>query len=129
MTNSFDGLQCALRIMLSCVLGYTASEQILLGTGPDAAVYLPPVQSVFNAAIAGMLTLTALWLAFGFRTRMAAMIGAALFAGKVLLLPGFGNATDDAIGNLILVAILALPLMLSGGGRYSLLRGGWQVQL
>jgi uncharacterized membrane protein YphA (DoxX/SURF4 family) len=128
MKNSFDGLQAGLRIMLSCCMAYSASEHFLTQMGPEAPM-MTPVQALLAGLLAGLLLLTALWLAFGLRTRVVALVGVALFAGKAILVPGLENVSNAAIGNMLLVCLLAAPLLLSGGGRFSLLRGGWQVQL
>ncbi|MFZ5961764.1 hypothetical protein ACOXXX_02335 [Thalassococcus sp. BH17M4-6] len=78
------------------------------------------------AALCSLLTVVSLWLAFGVRTRVMALLGIALYIGLDGLVPGFENLSTYALIELVVAVSLALPLIAYGGGRYCTYRGGWQ---
>ncbi|WP_425074727.1 hypothetical protein [Sagittula sp. S175] len=130
MTNTLDGLQCGFRILLSCFLAYTAVEFLMMTAGETPRLVVThPGHQWAGKMLAALMILTALWMAFGVHTRVMALLGTALFAGMALLLPGLERLTMHSVLSVGLFATLALPLICAGGGRFSLLRGGWRVPL
>lgn len=130
MTQPYDGFQCAVRLTLSGCLAYAATEHLIVATGPAAQVTIQdPVQALTGTILAAMILVNAVFLAFGARTRVMAMLGLALYTGLVTLVPGLNSLSANSLLAVAMVAVLALPLFYNGGGRFSLSRGGWHVPL
>lgn len=130
MKTPLDGLQCAVRIMLGCCLAFTATEHLMLTTGKNPVLLASDEMHLYAGwALSVLMVMTSIWLAFGYRTRVMALLGASLYGGMVVLLPGLPEVTSQTLVSVAVVAALALPLIFAGGGRFSLLRAGWQVPL
>ncbi len=78
------------------------------------------------AALSSLLAIVCVWLAFGVRTRVMALLGLALYLGLALLVPGLQALNPVRLMELTFVVLLALPLIAFGGGRFCVYRGGWQ---
>ncbi|CUH77667.1 hypothetical protein [Tropicibacter naphthalenivorans] len=129
MLPSEDGRQCALRILLACALAYTASEHYLSPNALPIGSVQPPLEALSVLILRAMLWITAIWLLFGLRTRVVAALGLALFYGFAILVPGVHMFSAQTAHSLFVVTVIALPLLLRGGGRYSLLQRGWSGAL
>lgn len=128
--KTYDGLQCGNRIVLGCFLAWSASEFLLSTAGDAPRVLVPdPIVLMGGRFLASMMLVVSVWLAFGVRTRVMACLALGLFAGMALLMPGLERLSIQSLSSVGLFTVLALPLIFGGGGRYSLLRGGWRVPL
>lgn len=81
------------------------------------------------SALCVLLTTVSVWLVFGVRTRVVALLGLALFIGLEVVHPGLNATSPDALMNSAYVALLGLPLVLFGGGRFSMIQAGWREVL
>ncbi|EBA09008.1 hypothetical protein [Sagittula stellata] len=130
MAKSLDGLMCGLRISLAGALAYTASEHFILPPqSPDALLLQGAHAPLVATILSGLLWLIAASLMFGVRTRMVAALGLTTYAAMALLLPGLDRMTAQPYLSAAIVACLALPVILAGGGDHSLVRGGWRAAL
>ena len=80
---------------------------------------------LLSLALRALLATIAVWLLFGIRTRVVALLGAVLLFAAYLLTQGIHQSADARIV-LILVAVMSLPLILRGGGRFAMLTRGWR---
>ncbi|SLN39446.1 hypothetical protein ROJ8625_01848 [Roseivivax jejudonensis] len=118
-------VQCVIRIALAACLAYAVIETMSAGAGVADRILPFAGVSIAAALLAGLMSVVAIWLAFGVRTRVVALLGLALYTGHLVALPGFTTVGTDEIVQLAVVAALALPLIVFGGGRYSMVRAGW----
>lgn len=84
------------------------------------------LDDIRNLVVGALLVLIAVWIAFGLRTRVMALLAAAIaitfhFATAYNPL----TVTSETLP-MLLTLIAALPLIAIGGGRFSLWRGGWR---
>jgi len=79
--------------------------------------------------LSALLLFIVTWLLFGLRSRVVATIGLAIFAGQLFWFHSLGLDTSYGIAHLALSAVLALPLIVLGGGRFAIYRRGWQVPI
>lgn len=123
------GVQGAARLVLASAF-FNQSAVTLMSTlhvfGMDD-VYAMPVSVHYAHLAANLLLLwVAVWTLFGICSRQMASIGLALIAGLALsgqLIP-FANLQHwQQIG---LLAIIAMPIILRGGGSLALYRAGWR---
>ncbi|MGR3367218.1 MAG: hypothetical protein ACU0CC_04505 [Sagittula sp.] len=130
MAKTLDGLMCGLRISLAGALAYTASEHILLSSQSHGVLSLNDTHTALAGTImSGLLWVISVWLMFGVRTRIVAALGLTIYGAMALLLPGLDRLTAHSLLSVAIVAGLTLPVILAGGGHYSLVRGGWRVAL
>ncbi|MGB8622286.1 MAG: hypothetical protein WCD16_05660 [Paracoccaceae bacterium] len=129
MTRGFPSVQFLFRICFAAMLGYQAAAMLILpalvyhGQSYQAVVDELPYATI---ALNALLLIISIWLLFGIRTRVVAVLGVALFT--TLVLTGRSNVLLDLDGKIVVVAIfsLALPLVAFGGGRWRLYpKDGW----
>ncbi|GGL65540.1 hypothetical protein GCM10011392_20300 [Wenxinia marina] len=81
------------------------------------------LQGPAEIAIGAMLAVAGIWLLFGVRTRVMAVIATVLISGHAVLV-GAATPVPDAMP--LLAAVLSLPLALFGGGPFALYSKGWR---
>jgi len=75
--------------------------------------------------LCSIILFAAVWLLFGVRTRVVALLGTLLSAGLVYWFAGFGIGSRFQLYLLLAACIATLPLLALGGGRFALYRRGW----
>ncbi|SEL58843.1 hypothetical protein SAMN05444413_11183 [Roseivivax marinus] len=114
------------RLLLATALFYAVTETLSSTSLFDPGYTLTgPRLTLGAAALSGLMTVVAIWLVFGIRTRVVATLGTALYVGHITMLPGFGAVDATILAELALVGAIALPSILFGGGRFSMVRAGW----
>lgn len=121
-------VQCALRLSFAFLLANQALSTLVVpsiaaeaSTGTNA--FRAPIETAQFIAMNALLVVVAIWVAFGIRTRLVTAIGLTLYTGYTL---ANGGIEADNLGIGIFVAVgLALPLLVAGGGAYSMYRKGW----
>ena len=79
-----------------------------------------------DLTIGGLLFLIAVWIAFGMRTRIMSLLALGLTTMVYLVGPQTAALAGDGLWVPITTALIAIPLIGFGGGRFSLWRGGWR---
>lgn len=130
MDFKFDGVKFAVRFALAACLAFTAIEHVVL---TSSAYYTLAAETTFRAvigiAMATLLGTIATYLVLGIRTRVVATLGLILFVAMVLILPGLHQFDVNAAQRIVVVLLLSAPLIIRGGGRFSLVQGGWHGAL
>lgn len=126
MKRILDNVCLLSRVLLAAVFAAHA----ILGVDRVAEANLTGLgllrdNELLSLALRALLATIAIWLLFGIRTRVVALLGAVLFFSAQLLTQGF-HPSADARSVLIIVAIISLPLILRGGGRFAMLSRGWR---
>jgi len=129
MKRVLDVLHLADRVALSAIFaGFAVRGLSLLGQPAFANGGLGNPSLVesdaMSLALRVLLAVIAIWLFFGVRTRVVALIGTTLFLAAHILPLGGGIEPGLALG-LGCVIALTLPLLAFGGGRFALLSRGW----
>ncbi|WP_435259072.1 hypothetical protein ACSBLW_04685 [Thioclava sp. FR2] len=129
-TQAIGIAQLTLRLAFGAVVGYAAFLQ---------SVYSPAFASSGSGGIGestspivlhALMAVAAIWLIFGVRTRVVALFGLSCYATLFWLETQNGFSTRlEFLVPLQIVALLALPLILFGGGHFSLYRAGWRNPL
>lgn len=121
-------VQCAFRLSFAFLLANQALSTLVVPTFAAQASswqmgFRAPVETAQFIAVNALLIVIAIWVAFGIRTRLVTSIGLVIYAGYTLTSGGY---EADNLGIGVLVAFgLALPLIVAGGGAYSMYRKGW----
>ncbi|MBE9635439.1 hypothetical protein [Salipiger mangrovisoli] len=119
MVGIIPSLQCALRVTLALIFGHTIALDIFVNDPALIGAFevrLPGlIPSLFCIALASI----AIWLILGVGTRSFAVLGAALYTVHEVILRGQLLPDPQIVQSSLLVAILALPLIIFGGGRFS----------
>lgn len=127
MNDILHVLQCALRIALAIFLGFTVVGEFFRTDPLQIGWYVSPRQvELSTAMICALLAAISIWLVFGVRTRVVALLGLALYVGLEVVRPGLHAASYETIMNSTFVVLLGLPLVLFGGGKFSMIRAGWR---
>ncbi|MCR8547087.1 hypothetical protein M4578_04560 [Salipiger sp. P9] len=127
MTKTLSVLQCALRVALAAILGYTVAGEFFRTDAMQIGWYISPRHvGLTTALLCTLLATVSIWLLFGVRTRIVALMGLALYIGLEVVNPGLNQASTDTLLNSAFVVLLALPLVIFGGGKFSMLRAGWR---
>lgn len=117
--------QLVLRLVLGIALVVEAIHQSTIFVIRADSGMMPAMPGIAFAVLHALMLVAAIWVLFGIRTRIVALIGlACLYADSLIipLVPGFPERKV-----LFAVAILAaVPLIFFGGGRFSLYRAGWR---
>lgn len=79
--------------------------------------------------LAAVLLLFGIWLALGMCSRVLACWSALAMTGLSVACVMHDKAAIDCHGVAVAAIVLALPVMILGGGRFALLRRGWSVPL
>lgn len=123
---------CTYRTLLGALLMVVALGNTLVPLGLRAAGRAHPVAELaavdagLKLSACALLATIGLWLLFGIRTRVVASLGAALAAGLALALPEATVAGADPLRGVLAALVLACPLVVFGGGRWSAYRKGWR---
>jgi uncharacterized membrane protein YphA (DoxX/SURF4 family) len=88
------------------------------------AVFLQ-LSDIRNMGVGSLFFLIAIWLTFGIRTRVMAALGAALVLAFHFAVAHEPLRLDQTALLTLFTVIMAMPLIVWGGGRFSLWRGGW----
>ena len=129
MFNVTPRVQCTFRLAFAFLLANQALSTLVVpalsaeaSTGGESA-YQAPLEFAQFVAINALLFVISIWVAFGIRTRLVAAIGLVMYMGYTL---AHGSMEADNLGIGIFVAFgLALPLIVAGGGAFSMYRKGW----
>ncbi len=119
--NFFPTFQCALRILLALLLGYTVALEIFTNDPVFTGTLDVRIPEPLVALTCAILASISIWLILGVATRTVALIGFAIYLWHELLLPDFAVLDLEATQRLVVVALLALPLVIFGGGRFSVI--------
>lgn len=130
MSTLLSTLQCGFRVGLGLVLLSHAtasliSPSFIANASPTAldAAHIPTFASL---ALNGLMLVISIWLFFGVRTRVVALLGASLYVGFALYQTSAEVVPTDVSVPVLLVAILAAPLIAFGGGDFAMYKKGWQ---
>ncbi|APZ54303.1 hypothetical protein [Salipiger abyssi] len=127
MSDILSALQCALRIVLAAILGYTVASEFFQTNAMQIGWYVSPRHVGLTAAvICALLFTVSIWLLFGVRTRVVALMGLALYLGLEIVHPGLSSADSQVLLSSAIVVLLGLPLIIFGGGKFSVVRAGWR---
>jgi uncharacterized membrane protein YphA (DoxX/SURF4 family) len=127
MKTLASNIQCGCRLGLGMFLFTEAAATLLspnLAANAHAGFSQDP--SFISIVLHGLLLTISIWLVFGVRTRVVALLGAMLYLAYALYSKSVALVPDDVSVQVLLVAILAAPLVAFGGGQYSLYKKGWQ---
>ncbi len=75
--------------------------------------------------LCALILFSAVWLLFGLRSRVVALIGLVMMVGLTLWFDTVGIQTTYGGLHIAASVVLALPLFFLGGGRFALYRRGW----
>lgn len=89
--------------------------------------YLPDELEAQTIAVHALLVVTVIWLAFGLRTRVVAVLGGTLFVAHGLLGQDDLSHGAPVMWLIIAVGLIGSALAVVGGGRWCMYRGGWSV--
>lgn len=122
---------CTYRTLLGALLLVVALGNTLFpfGAGGVAArpvAELTALDASLRLAACALLATVGLWLLFGIRTRVVASLGAALAVALAVAVPEAMLVGTDPLRGALAAMVLALPLVVFGGGRFSSYRGGWR---
>ena len=125
--NALGVAQLALRLCLGAVVGYTALLHSSISTASASEGLIDTVGSSSPTLLLAILAMTAIWIVFGVRTRIVSLLALVCYAAVIRIesLNSFSTVADLLVPFQI-VALLALPLILFGGGRFSIYRAGWR---
>lgn len=123
------GLHLACRLLVGLLFLTQALYGMQLYKNGHFDVHAVGSLSVSTLALLMLLVVTSIWLFFGIFTRVMAVFGALLSAALVSLsgLQLYGVIGLSVLGP-VLVMLLA-PLVVFGGGRFAMHRGGWCLPL
>ena len=108
------------RVALSaCMLLGAAHVWQVLGAGFTGN----PAESAAGSSLAALSTFAAMWLLLGVRSRVVALMASLVHAGVVQWSSLHGH--DVGLMTTI-VPLLAIPVLLCGGGAFAMQRGGWR---
>ncbi|MCL4189271.1 MAG: hypothetical protein KJZ85_16850 [Rhodobacteraceae bacterium] len=123
---------CTYRTLLGALLLVVALGNTLVPLGLRAVGRTIPVGELtaidasLKLAACALLATVGLWLLFGIRTRVVASLGAALAVGLAVAAPESMLAGADPLRGALGALVLASPLVVFGGGRWSAYRKGWR---
>ncbi|MBS8227408.1 hypothetical protein [Vannielia litorea] len=126
--NLTPTVQCVFRLAFAFLLAnQSLSTLVVPSIAAEASTgtseFRAPIETAQFIAVNALLIVIAIWIAFGIRTRLVAAIGLTIYTGYTLASGGF---EADNLGIGVIVAFgLALPLIVAGGGAYSMYRKGW----
>ncbi|MCC6306824.1 MAG: hypothetical protein IT545_16760 [Rhodobacteraceae bacterium] len=123
---------CTYRTLLGALLLAVALGNTLvpMGAGGGGTALLGRGLTAVDAGLAlaasALLATVGLWLLFGIRTRVVAGLGAVLAGGLALAAPEILHAGIAPLRGALAALVLALPLVVFGGGRWSSHNLGWR---
>lgn len=127
MKQFLSALQCTCRLALAGTLGYTVVGEFFQSQETLVGWFISPRNvGLSTALICALLATVSIWLFFGVRTRVVALAGIMLYLGLSIVQPGLGSSDMETMRSSTLVVLLALPLVVFGGGKISLLRESWR---
>ncbi|MCT4369998.1 hypothetical protein CLG85_006485 [Yangia mangrovi] len=121
MVSFFPTFQCALRILFALLLGHTVALEIFTDDPVLTGALDVRMPGPLAALICAVLASISIWLILGVATRTVALSGFAIYLCHELLLPDFTVFDLETAQRVIVVALLALPLVIFGGGRFSVI--------
>lgn len=77
--------------------------------------------------LSALLMVIAVWLIFGLRSRVVALLGLVIFAGQLFWFNALDLQTTYGVWHLVLSIGLAGPLLVLGGGYFAIYKRGWKV--
>ena len=133
MKSLLELLHLGDRFLLAGIFGAFAFRGLNIVGSPATASGLGGPLAVVDSdaaslALRALLAMIAIWLAFGIRTRVVALLGATLFLSAHFFTLGFDMGSDRALV-LSIIAAMAAPLVLLGGGRFAMFSKGWREVL
>tara|TARA_Y100000815_G_C13329660_1_gene495465 strand:- start:1491 stop:1910 length:420 start_codon:yes stop_codon:yes gene_type:complete len=129
MKKFLETAQSLDRLILALIFASYAYSGLNLSVRTASAsdlAMLSPDHSIATIALRALLATVTIWLFFGVRTRVMALIGLVLYVTSVALQHTASNGQMELNLWLLTVPLLSLPLILFGGGRFSLYRAGWK---
>lgn len=127
MQTVFVCLHLLCRFIVAFLLFFHAAFGMIKMGGAGIELLGRTVAPNANTAICALLLAISIWIAFGIYTRVMTVLGGALFAGFFFILGGrtLFTVEGDLLGVLLIFA--SLPLLVFGGGSYSMLKKGWSL--
>ena len=130
MSTLLSTLQCGFRVGLGLVLLSHATATLIspnfIANASPASIGASHLPTLASLALHGLLLVVSIWLFFGVRTRVVALLGSLLYVGYALYQSSAEVVPTDVSVPVLLVAILAAPLIAFGGGDFSMYKKGWQ---
>ncbi len=121
MFSLIPTIQCALRLSFAILLGHTVALEIFTSDPTLTGAFAVRLPEFGTSIICVVLASISIWLILGIGTRTVALAGAAIYLAHEALVPGFNLFDLQAAQSCLLVASLALPLVIFGGGRFSVI--------
>ncbi|MGR3570767.1 hypothetical protein [Brevirhabdus sp.] len=119
----------ACRFFLAAIFAMQAIDGLLLpsmtATAHGRIGFLPHVPHFAQSALFGLLLTISIWLLFGVRSRVVALLGIVLSIGYATQISDASAHFDILFAELGLIAALGLPLIAFGGGRWAIYQRGW----
>lgn len=106
--------------------GLRAQAGGLVGDVSEMSSVFLLLSDMRDMVVGGLFFLIAIWLAFGIRTRVMAALAAALVLAFHFAVAYEPLRLDHTARLTLFTVAMAVPLILWGGGRFSLWRGGWR---
>ncbi|WP_353472549.1 hypothetical protein PVT71_00555 [Salipiger sp. H15] len=119
MVSLISTLQCVLRLAFALVLGHTAMQEIFTADPVLIGAIAIRTPGLATSILCIALAVLSIWLILGVGTRAVALTGFGIYAAHELLLQDFDLLGLELSQSCVLVALLALPLVFFGGGRFS----------
>ena len=131
MRDLTEWLRLNMRICLAATLVIEAAigllPQLENCTLPSVVGTLAPSFELHSTALSALYFVMSVWLMLGIRTSLLAAAAAVLLIAPAIIAAPDGNPA--LAGKITLVAVFSLPLVLWGGGRYTVLetREQWML--
>lgn len=106
--------------MLAAILGHTVALDIFVSDPALSDAFAVRLPGLAASIMCILLASIAIWLILGVGTRTVALSGTALYLAHDMLLAAPGVPQITAMHGSFIVVFLALPLIIFGGGRFSL---------
>lgn len=119
MVGLIPSVQCALRIILASILGHTVALHIFTNDPALIGAFAVTMPGLATSLFCVTLSSIGIWLILGVATRTVALVGFALYFAHDFVLPSHDALAHMPTLGSALVALLALPLIIFGGGRFS----------
>ncbi|ANT59326.1 hypothetical protein AYJ57_02470 [Salipiger sp. CCB-MM3] len=120
MVRLIPTLQCALRVALALTLGDAVAKEIFTADPTLIGALSVQIPGLATSLLCALLASIAIWLILGIGVRAVALIGLGLYSFHAFFAPGLEPFDLTTLYSCGLVALLAVPLVLFGGGRFSI---------
>ncbi|WP_071675136.1 hypothetical protein [Nioella nitratireducens] len=123
--RTFSQTLCRLLLALSFLVFSLDCLGLINGYRSIGIRGLHDVEWMGVTVLCALIQFAAVWLMFGLRSRVVALLGLVLMIGLLLWFEALGVQTSYGSLQVVASAVLALPLFFLGGGRFALYRRGW----